>query len=226
MQNYFIHHVEIENFLSFKKARVPLMLNPVIVGRNGFCKSNVIKAFAFGLGLDLNTPLEKLIRFGEKETCVSVVFKNENREVLTITRKYYKTGQDLFFVNDKEVSFEKIRKMFPQKDFCILTSNHSKEEILKKLDGEYEYYLFDNIDANFSKKEIKNILLSKLMEIYGNKEGFLTTNREIVKDCFEIVVYIEHKKDKGSYCSKVAICPHVQDDDSNEEENKEENEEE
>ena len=218
MQNYFIHHVEIENFLSFKKERVPLMWNPVIVGRNGFGKSNVIKAFAFGLGLDLNTPLEKLIRFGEKETCVSVVFKNENKEYLTITRKYNKTGQDLFFVDDKEVSFEKIREMFPQKDFCILSSSHNKEEILKELDGEYEYYLFDNIDACFSKIEIKNILLSKLMKIYANKEGFLITNREIVKDCFGIVLYMEHKKDKGSYCSKVAICPPCEEENSNEEE--------
>ncbi len=218
MQDYFILEVEIENFSSFKKTRVPLLCNPVIIGRNGFCKSDVIKAFSFGLGLDLNTPLEKLIRFGEKETCVSVTFKNENREALTITRKYYKTGQDLFFVDDKEVSLEKIRKMFPQKDFCILTSSHSKEEILKKLDGEYKYFLFDNIAAHFSKKELKNILFPKLKEICENKEGFLTTNREIVKDCCETVVYIERKKDKSSYCSKVAICPHVQEDDSNENE--------
>ena len=218
MQDYFIHGVEIENFLSFKKARVPLLCNPVIIGRNGFGKSNLIKAFAFGLGLDLNTPLEKLIRFGEKETCVSVTFKNRNEKSLTITRKYYKTGQDLFFVDDKEVSLEKIREMFPQKDFCILTTNHSKEEILKKLDTEYEYFLFDNIDAHFSKKELKNILFPKLKEIYENKEGFLTTNRKIVKDCCGIVVYIERKKDKSLYCSKVAICPHVQDDDSNEDE--------
>lgn len=218
MQDYFILEVEIENFSSFKKTRVPLLCNPVIIGRNGFCKSDVIKAFSFGLGLDLNTPLEKLIRFGEKETCVSVTFKNRNEESLTITRKYYKTGQDLFFVDDKEVSLEKIREMFPQKDFCILTSNHSKEEILKKLDGEYKYFLFDNIAAHFSKKEIKNILLSKLMDILVNKDGFLTTNRKIVKDCCETVVYIERKKDKSSYCSKVAICPHVQEDDSNENE--------
>ena len=101
MKDYFIHGIDIENFLSFKKARVPLLCNPVIVGRNGFGKSTVIKAFAFGLGLDLNTPLEKLIRFGEKETCVSVTFKNKNKESLTITRKHYKTGQDLFFVDDK-----------------------------------------------------------------------------------------------------------------------------
>lgn len=220
MKDYFIHGIDIENFLSFKKARVPLLCNPVIVGRNGFGKSTVIKAFAFGLGLDLNTPLEKLIRFGEKETCVSVTFKNKNKESLTITRKHYKTGQDLFFVDDKEVSLEKIREMFPQKDFCILSSNHSKEEILKKLDTEYEYFLFDNIDAHFSKKEIKNILLSKLMDILDNKDGFLTTNREIVKDCCETVVYIERKKDKSSYCSKVAICPHVQENDSNKDEEK------
>lgn len=222
MKDYFILGVQIENFLSFKKARVPLLCNPVIIGRNGFGKSTVLKAFAFCLGLDLNTPLEKLIRFGEKETCVSVTFKNRNEESLTLTRKYYKTGQDLFFVNDKEVSLKKIREMFPQKDFCILTSNHSKEEILKKLDGEYEYFLFDNIDAHFSKKELKNILLSKLMDILVNKEGVLTTNREIVKDCCETVVYIERKKDRSSYCSKVAICPHVQDDDSNEDEDEEE----
>ena len=95
-----------------------------------------------------------------------------------------------------------------------------KEEILKKLDTEYEYFLFDNIDAHFSKKEIKNILLSKLMDILDNKDGFLTTNREIVKDCCETVVYIERKKDKSSYCSKVAICPHVQENDSNKDEEK------
>ena len=222
MKDYFIHGIDIENFLSFKKARVPLLCNPIIVGRNGFGKSTVLKAFAFGLGLDLNTPLEKLIRFGEKETCVSVTFKNRNEESLTITRKYYKTGQDLFFVDDKEVSLEKIREMFPQKDFCILTTNHSKEEILKKLDTEYEYFLFDNIAAHFSKKELKNILFPKLKEIYENKEGFLTTNRDIPRNCFGIIVYIEYKKDEGSYFSRLGLCPQCEEENSNEDENDEE----
>ena len=128
MKDYFIHGIDIENFLSFKKARVPLLCNPVIVGRNGFGKSTVIKAFAFGLGLDLNTPLEKLIRFGEKETCVSVTFKNKNKESLTITRKHYKTGQDLFFVDDKEVGDENFDKIDKAQNFYI--NNKGKLVIL------------------------------------------------------------------------------------------------
>ena len=47
----------------------------------------------------------------------------------------------------------------------------------------------------------------KVKEIYENKEGFLTTNRDIPRNCFGIIVYIEYKKDEGSYFSRLGLCP-------------------
>lgn len=206
MENYYFFVVKISDFLSFKSSNVPLMSNPIVVSRNGFGKTAVCKAVAFALGLNINTDIKNIINYGKDKTSVSVEFRNIEDEKLTITRKYYKDGRDLFFIDEKEVTLSEVRKIFPEEDFCVLNENMSKEEILKNLDGEYKYFIFDNIDAQFSKKELENTLIPKLERILDDKSGFLTTNSEIVLENIGYTeVHINYKKHIGSVCSKVSL---------------------
>lgn len=206
MNKYCFYVVKITNFLSFKSSNVPLLSNPIVVSRNGFGKTAVCKAVAFALGLKINTDIKKVINYEKDKTCVSVVFRKEEK-ILTVTRKYYKNGKDLFFINEKQVELSEVRKIFPEEDFCILNENMSKGEILKNLDGEYQYFIFDNIDAKFSRKELENILIPKLEKIIeSNKSGFLTTNSEIVLENIGYTeVHINYKKHIGSVCTKVSL---------------------
>lgn len=111
-----IKELELENFKSFEKAKIPFDEGfNIITGLNGAGKSNIISAIRFVLALDTFEDDTKYITKGKNFTKVSVILTNDDFEKSSISKEITKVtitsnnGCIKYFVNEQEVGLSAYR---------------------------------------------------------------------------------------------------------------------
>ncbi len=122
----FIKELIIENFMSYKYARIPFSpgLN-LIIGPNGAGKSSILLALSVALGqtyTERSRKLGELIRWGEEYGRVTIRIDNSirdgkrpipyiNKDEIVLTRILRRDGQYIFQINHKSITKAEVQVM-------------------------------------------------------------------------------------------------------------------